>query len=774
MKLYQLTTTAIITLVSIIGNPLESFSQKKFFIPPALGQDSWVNSPSRIEITKKTSLAEINLMLMGIYNKRVYNAPVSEADKKAIIEDLEKIEALRKSRDYYGICSGYNIAEAWEKAVKACERSLRKGDDPDAFHPIHEAYIGAKKYNKAINSLKQSLNSDNNHYPFASYQKLGLMYFKLGDYPEAIRQYQKAVESIKKSYEGYNCEACIEDALASNLSSIQSDFGFSLLQHGKIDEAEKKFLEAMKNDDKSWNQTIANLLENETINLSGGLWEGSLVGATGSFTHGLTELRIKQGKYTEALEFAEYGRTRILSYLINKNKESSINIDKIKAIAKQQNATLVKYSMPTSINYPGMKKTYKPQLYIWVVQPTGKVDFANINLSSVNSKYNSLLANNKSLTPEKNSNSLPNLIPFIPLLIFIFGISLSLKLPEQRKLILISSSFVIFVTTIPIINNQTTTSSNQNSDQSSAISLANISRNTFVEVRGNTRNNLSEPVKKGNCQNEDDCLKQMHKILIEPIAKLLPKNPEQEVIIIPDGELFRVPFAALKGSDNQYLIQKHTLRVSPSIQLLQFTQQQKAQKAPNLFNQNLVVGNPVMPIDYNGQQLKALPNAEKEAEAIAQLLNTIPITGTRATKSRIIRQMPNANIIHLATHGDPSRLAFTPSEQEQGFLGEGEIYKFNLIADLVVLSACETGLGEITSDGIVGLARPFIGAGVPSIVASLWQVPDATTSELMIDFYKNLEAKQNKAQALRQAMLSTMKKHPEPMNWAGFFLVGES
>lgn len=91
-----------------------------------------------------------------------------------------------------------------------------------------------------------------------------------------------------------------------------------------------------------------------------------------------------------------------------------------------------------------------------------------------------------------------------------------------------------------------------------------------------------------------------------------------------------------------------------------------------------------------------------------------------------------------------------------------------------MLSACETGLGEITSDGIVGLARPFIGAGVPSIVASLWQVPDATTSELMIDFYKNLEAKQNKAQALRQAMLTTMKKHPEPVNWAGFFLVGES
>ena len=81
MKLYQLTTTAIITLVSIIGNPLESFSQKKFFIPPALGQNSWVNSPSRIEITKKTSLAEIRSVVTSISSNREYKQPVSEADK---------------------------------------------------------------------------------------------------------------------------------------------------------------------------------------------------------------------------------------------------------------------------------------------------------------------------------------------------------------------------------------------------------------------------------------------------------------------------------------------------------------------------------------------------------------------------------------------------------------------------------------------------------------------------------------------------------------------
>jgi hypothetical protein len=84
MKLYQLTTTAIITLVSIIGNPLESFSQKKFFIPPALAQDSWVNSPSRIEITKKTSLANIEKMLMRLYNLDTFNAPFLKQIKKLL------------------------------------------------------------------------------------------------------------------------------------------------------------------------------------------------------------------------------------------------------------------------------------------------------------------------------------------------------------------------------------------------------------------------------------------------------------------------------------------------------------------------------------------------------------------------------------------------------------------------------------------------------------------------------------------------------------------
>ena len=96
-----------------------------------------------------------------------------------------------------------------------------------------------------------------------------------------------------------------------------------------------------------------------------------------------------------------------------------------------------------------------------------------------------------------------------------------------------------------------------------------------------------------------------------------------------------------------------------------------------------------------------------------------------------------------------------------------------LKAELVVLSACDTGQGFITGDGVIGLSRSLITAGVPSVIVSLWSVPDAPTASLMTEFYKHLQRNPDKAQALRQAMLTTMKQHSDPKDWAAFTLIGE-
>jgi CHAT domain-containing protein len=93
---------------------------------------------------------------------------------------------------------------------------------------------------------------------------------------------------------------------------------------------------------------------------------------------------------------------------------------------------------------------------------------------------------------------------------------------------------------------------------------------------------------------------------------------------------------------------------------------------------------------------------------------------------------------------------------------------------MVVLSACKTGQGLLTGDGVIGLSRSLITAGVPSVVVSLWAVPDDPTALLMAKFYQKFQAEPNKAKAIRQAMLATKATYPDPLNWAAFTLIGEN
>ncbi len=257
----------------------------------------------------------------------------------------------------------------------------------------------------------------------------------------------------------------------------------------------------------------------------------------------------------------------------------------------------------------------------------------------------------------------------------------------------------------------------------------------------------------------------------------------------PQGELFLVPFPALQDDSGKYLIEKHTILTAPAIQVLDLTQQQRAKVQQANRQGSVIVGNPTMPkvtvkIGEPPEQLQPLPGAENEAIAIAKLLNTKALTGKQATKTAILPQLSQARIVHLATHGllddfqglgTPGAIALAPSGRDNGLLTASEILDLKLNAELVVLSACDTGRGRITGDGVIGLSRSLITAGVPSVIVSLWSVPDAPTASLMTEFYLNWqERKLDKAQALRQAMLTTMKTHPNPKNWAAFTLIGEA
>jgi CHAT domain-containing protein/Tfp pilus assembly protein PilF len=301
--------------------------------------------------------------------------------------------------------------------------------------------------------------------------------------------------------------------------------------------------------------------------------------------------------------------------------------------------------------------------------------------------------------------------------------------------------------------------------------LVNTSRDDIgVRGRSGSRNTPSS-----NASAQGD-LKLLHKLLIAPIAKSLPKDPNQRIIFIPQGELFFVPFVALQDSNDKYLIEQHTISTASAIGLLD------SNPKPTKFNpkqgKSLVVGNPIMPLAPDGSQLVNLPGAGAEAITVGDILKTTPLIGVKADKNVVMNKMRSASIIHLATHGlldkvrgdIPGAIALT-----NGLLTSNEIFDLKLQANLVVLSACDTGGGDLSGDGVIGLSRALAAAGTPSVAVSLWSVNDSSTQELMVEFYQNWYGKgMNKDQAMRQAMLEVMKSREKPRDWAAFTILGEA
>lgn len=283
--------------------------------------------------------------------------------------------------------------------------------------------------------------------------------------------------------------------------------------------------------------------------------------------------------------------------------------------------------------------------------------------------------------------------------------------------------------------------------------------------------------------NPTEKLQKLHQLLIVPITDVLPTNTNEKVIFIPQGALFLVPFVALQDESGKYLIEKYAISTAPSIQVLNLLHKQKQ----NILNSVLIVGNPDGAIPPKPgeppQCLSSLPGAEEEAKAVASILNAEALTDKQATKAAVLERMPKARIIHLATcmfiddvqdSEIPGAIALAPSGNDNGLLTAAEISDLKLNAELVVLSAGNTAGGRITADGVIGLSRAFMGAGVKSAIATLWEIEDKPPVLLMTEFYRSWQKNPDKSQALRSAMLTMMKKYPNPRDWAAFTLIGES
>ena len=249
-----------------------------------------------------------------------------------------------------------------------------------------------------------------------------------------------------------------------------------------------------------------------------------------------------------------------------------------------------------------------------------------------------------------------------------------------------------------------------------------------------------------------------------------PKLNRKNLTIVPHGVLHYIPFNALHDGKG-FLIDRYSIRVMPSAGAMKYLAAKKANRGGGI----LVFGNPDL-----GDSGLDLAFAEKEALDVAKTKsNSKVFLRKEATVGAFAKYAGSYRYIHLATHGrfDPasplkSALLLSPETGSNGMLTADTLYSLELDADLVTLSACETGLSKIANgDDLVGLTRGFLYAGTSSIVASLWKVDDLATSQLMTRFYQELD-KTDKRKALQTAQLEIRKTYAHPYYWAAFQLTG--
>lgn len=269
----------------------------------------------------------------------------------------------------------------------------------------------------------------------------------------------------------------------------------------------------------------------------------------------------------------------------------------------------------------------------------------------------------------------------------------------------------------------------------------------------------------------------------EPIAKHLAGK--KYLLMLPAVNLSSIPFSMLKpwGPSAGVLLDSMSFSFAHNFgQLFETVQDLSALKNQTLI-EPVIAGNPSF-TDVCTDGLSTLPGAEKEARTVAELLGVQPMIGTEATKTAIVKQMQQSSFIYLATHGwsdsdDPLRKSFIAlaGNDSCGYLTPFEIQHLKLTnKPMVVLSACQSGLGKVMEAGIVGVARGFLKAGAYSVTMSLWNVDDEETAELMTEFVKQLQKPHLffPAEPWRQAVLEYRKKNKkdEPLNWAAFQTFG--
>ena len=655
-----------------------------------------------------------------------------------------------KSHSYSGLGNVYLALGQYDKALKYQEESLKideeiedKDGEGASYTNLSGIYRAFGQYEKAIEyqnkALEICIEITDRKGEAASYNNLGSIYNALGQYDASVHFQEKAL-NIRKDVgdrEG-------EGISYVNLGNVQ----YALGQHEKAIDYLERGLEIFQETGSKGREHLVlyglamSHFQEKSFSKASDYFFGSIEGheklrkslkdedklslddQSIPFYKGLTEMLIFLGKVDDALCTAERGRARALVDLLFSNfgikevdKTSEFTLSSLASLLEKQRSDFLFISIITK------------QINLWFMEKSGKINFKI----------------GTELSADEKEKSLRDLV------------AITLKsLPTDDR------------------------------EEYDDRSLSGIyeDESSTAEEKGEA---TSQHHFRGNEEEEREAnLKAMYQMIIAPVADLI-QGPE--IVIVPEGGLFLVPFAALQDSDGNYLSKKCRIRLTPSLTSLQVIQS----FPENYYSQTgaLIVGDPTVGlVEFDGKVgvLKPLPNARTEADMVSRYVRPpyVKLIGKDATKAEVLKRIQDVELVHIAAHGDAERgeIALAPNERstviirkEDFMLTMEDIAKVGIKAKLVVLSCCNSGRGKImTAEGVVGIARAFLGSGARSVLMSLWPVSDAATKVFMNVFYRGLMRDQKSAsEALHLSVMklsaSAMYKHFR--HWAAFVLLGD-
>lgn len=257
----------------------------------------------------------------------------------------------------------------------------------------------------------------------------------------------------------------------------------------------------------------------------------------------------------------------------------------------------------------------------------------------------------------------------------------------------------------------------------------------------------------------DFYLRKLYNKLFAPLENFVK---QKDLVVIPADSIYYVPFQALHNGAN-YLIESNEISYAPSATVWNFLQKNPHRKVQNA----LLIGFADEKIPLVNREIKTLQKVFAESKVFI---------GEQASFAAFSENAGNFDILHLACHGQfrPENPLFSSLHLADGFVTVRDICANKLKAELVTLSACETGLNKIfAGDEILGLARGFLSAGAKSLILSLWTVNDEATTKLMKDFYEILQRGATIAASLRQAQKNFIERGEHPYFWSSFSMIGK-